>query len=379
MQVPVRVLDAARLRVDPPVLVALASSTIVFIATPFLIVPIAEQYGVTTGAAGIISTAQLAGFVISSWIAGRFLRPVRRNFAAIGVLGVAANLASIAAPSLLLLAACRLVSGLSLGLAAWFAWQAAFGNARRTGDTAVIGPLVGIVTPPAIAALVSVGDADLVFAVLAVIAGSPMLLLGRVDRADRLRPHTTRHAATPAARWILFALAMVTMGGSSVFVYAAAIGDDEVGLSPGVISLLFSANALVSIPAAKWTRSHGPAGVWFAATSVLAFLLAAVHVELVFAFSLVAWGFVFFMATPAAFTLLASRSVFPEERAGDAQAVMALGRVFGPAIGGALLAAGQPIAHGVVASGTMFSAALLLLFVERRTVAVSGPEAALSR
>ncbi|MEM8747658.1 MAG: hypothetical protein AAGF91_13230, partial [Actinomycetota bacterium] len=57
------------------------------------------------------------------------------------------------------------------------------------------------------------------------------------------------------------------------------------------------------------------------------------------------------------------------------QAVMALGRVFGPAVGGALLAAGQPIAQGAVASGTMFSAALLLLVVERRTTAVSGPDA----
>ena len=375
MQVPVRVLDAARLRVDPPVLIALASSTIVFIATPFLIVPIAEQFDVSAGAAGLISTAQLTGFVIASWTAGRFLRPVRRNFAAIGVLGIVANLGSVVAPSLTILAAWRLVSGLSLGLAAWFAWQAAFGNARRTGDTAVVGPLVGIVTPPAIATLVSLGDADLVFLVLAVVAGSPLLLIGRIPRADRLRPHATRHAATPAARWILLALTMVTMGGSAVFVYGAAIGEDEVGLSPGVISLLFSANALVSIPAAKWTRSHGPAGVWFAATSVLAFLLAAVHVQVVFAFTLVAWGFVFFMATPAAFSLLASRSVFPEERAGDAQAVMALGRVFGPAVGGALLAAGQPIAHGAVASGTMFSAALLLLVVERRTTAVSGPDA----
>ncbi len=79
---------------------------------------------------------------------------------------------------------------------------------------------------------------------------------------------------------------------------------------------------------------RGPAGFWYLLTAGLAFLLPAVHVAPVFVFALVGWGFVFFMGMPAAFALLASRSRFPEERAGDAQAVMALGRVFGPLIGG---------------------------------------------
>jgi hypothetical protein len=71
------------------------------------------------------------------------------------------------------------------------------------------------------------------------------------------------------------------------------------------------------------------------------------------------------MGIPAAFSLLAARSNFPEERAGDAQAVMALGRVFGPLMGGALLAAGSTGALAFAASATMGSAAVLLLYIDR--------------
>jgi DHA1 family inner membrane transport protein len=91
----------------------------------------------------------------------------------------------------------------------------------------------------------------------------------------------------------------------------------------------------------------------------------------VFSIAIVGWGFVFFMGVPAAFKLLAERSSFPEERAGDAQAVMALGRVFGPIMGGALLAAGSEIVLGWVAAGVMALGAGLLLYVDRqRFVAV---------
>ncbi len=86
--------------------------------------------------------------------------------------------------------------------------------------------------------------------------------------------------------------------------------------------------------------------------------------------ALVGWGFVFFMGVPAAFTLLAERSNFPEERAGDAQAVMALGRVFGPILGGALIAAGSEVTLGVVAAAVMSLGSLLLLYVDRKRFVV---------
>lgn len=336
-----------------------------FTATPFLLRPLADEFGSTIGAVGWISTAQLAGFVLASWAAGRFLKPVRLVFVTLGLLGLVSNLASAAAPNLTLLTATRFGSGLSLGLAAWFAWQDAFGNPQKTRDVAVVGPLIGVLLPPVITLFVDSAGPRWLFVAMALVSAVPLLFSRRVARVDRLRPHRTRHAATRGAQAMLVALTLVTLGGSSVFVYAAAVGTTYNDLSPFVVSLFFSANALVAIPAAKWRGGRGPAGLWFALTAVLALIMPSVHVPAVFAAAVIIWGAFFFMGIPAAFGLLASRSQFPEERAGDAQAMMALGRVFGPLIGGAFIAADQTTAMGVAASAIMFSAAGLMLYVDR--------------
>lgn len=351
-------------------LVAIASSTAVFTATPFLLSSVSAEYGVAVSTAGWMSTAQLAGFVLASWVGGRFLRPVRSVFVIGTLIGVIANLGSAAAPTFEMLALMRFGSGLSLGFAAWIAWQAAFGDSEKTGDVAVVGPLVGVVMSPLIALILeSVGLAWL-FVVLAAITATPLIWLRQVPRVDRLRPHRTRHTPTRAARAILLALGTITLGGSSVFVYSAAIGKDLDGLSPLTVSLLFSGNALAAIPSARWTGRRGPAGVWFLATAMCALAIAASRTPLIFGAALVGWGFVFFMGIPAAFNLLAERSNFPEERAGDAQAVMALGRVFGPIMGGTLIAAGSAVTLGFVAAGVMSVGSFLLLYVDRKRFVV---------
>jgi DHA1 family inner membrane transport protein len=89
--------------------------------------------------------------------------------------------------------------------------------------------------------------------------------------------------------------------------------------------------------------------------------------------AMVGWGFVFFMGIPAAFTLLAERSNFPEERAGDAQAVMAAGRVFGPLLGGALYASGSTGTLGVVSATIIAFGAGLLIYVDRQRFVVARP------
>ncbi len=369
-QVPVRVLAAARPSVPAALLVAIASSTAVFTATPFLLSAVSEEYDVALSTAGWISTAQLAGFVLASWIGGRFLRPVRSIFVIGTVIGVIANLGSAAAPTFELLALMRFGSGISLGFAAWIAWQAAFGDIEKTGDVAVVGPLVGVVMAPLIALILESVGLSWLFVVLAVITATPLIWRRQVPTTDRLRPHRTRHTPTKAARAILIALGAITLGGSSVFVYAAAIGKDLDGLSPLTVSLLFSANALASIPSARWTGRRGPAGVWFLATALCALAIAASRSGVVFGIAIIGWGFVFFMGVPAAFNLLAERSSFPEERAGDAQAVMALGRVFGPIMGGALLAAGSEVTLGFAAAAVMSLGSFLLLYVDRKRFVV---------
>jgi DHA1 family inner membrane transport protein len=105
-------------------------------------------------------------------------------------------------------------------------------------------------------------------------------------------------------------------------------------------------------------------------TAVCALVIAVARSGPLFSIAIVGWGFVFFMGVPAAFTLLASRSNFPEERAGDAQAVMALGRVFGPLLGGALYATGSTGTLGLVAAAVMMVGSALLLYVDRQRFVV---------
>ncbi len=373
MQVPVRVLLAARPAVPVSLLVGIASSTVVFTSTPFLLPAVAKSLEVSVGAASWISTMQLGGFVLASWFAGRVLHPVRSTFIACFAIGAGANLASAVAPTLLLLSLAAMASGVSLGLAAWFAWQAAFGDTAKTGDVAVIGPIVGTIAAPAVALLIEQLGVHWFYVILAGITASPLLFVLRIPTTAPTQARQQRHAPTRAAFVILVALGLLTLGGSSVFIFAAAIGKSDAGLSPTVVALLFSANALVGIPSARWQGRRGPAGVWFAATGACAVLVASTGgATVAFAVGLVAWGFMFWMGVPAAFVLLASRSKYPSERAGDAQAVMALGRVFGPLLGGALFAHGSIATLGGVAAGLMCAAAVMMLYIDRRTLPFIG-------
>jgi DHA1 family inner membrane transport protein len=371
IQVPLRLLTAAKPSVSAALLAAIATSTAVFTATPFALSAVAEEYTIAIGTAGWISTAQLAGFVVASWIGGRFFHPVRSVFLIGTLLGVVANLGSAFAPTFEILVALRFVSGLSLGLAAWIAWQAAFGDPSKTGDVAVVGPLVGVVVSPLIAIVLESAGLAWLFVALAVVSAVPIVFARQVPRVDHLRPDRSRHRATRAATVILGALGLLTLGGSSVFVYAAAIGEELDGLSPLTVSLLFSANALAAIPSARWTGRRGPAGLWFLLTAICALAIALSRSRWVFGIAMVGWGFVFFMGIPAAFTLLAERSNFPEERAGDAQAVMAAGRVFGPLLGGALYASGSTGTLGVVSATIIAIGAGFLIYVDRQRFVVA--------
>ena len=252
MLVPVRLLLAFKPQVAPALLVAIASSTVVFSATPFLLPAIAADRDISLSAVGWISTGQLGGFVLASFLAGRLLRPERHVFIIGAVLGVLSNLSSAVAPNLALLTIARGISGLSLGLAAWFGWQAAFGDNGRTGDVAVIGPLVGVVSAPAVSLLIHTAGVNWLFVVLAAITGLPLLCAQRIEQSVAPIDRGERHSATRAARLILLALGLITMGGSTVFVYAAAIGTGLNGLSAGAVALLFSGNALAGIPSARW-------------------------------------------------------------------------------------------------------------------------------
>jgi predicted MFS family arabinose efflux permease len=61
------------------------------------------------------------------------------------------------------------------------------------------------------------------------------------------------------------------------------------------------------------------------------------------------WGFAFWMGVPGVLKMLAARSIEPDERAGDAQALMAFGRAGGPLLGGGFADAGAFATLAVVA------------------------------
>jgi DHA1 family inner membrane transport protein len=364
-QTPVRVLQTLRPKVATGVLTATAVSTIVFSATPFLVRGVAVDQGVSVSTVGLISTAQLAGFGATTWVAGRFLRARRRMLVLAVVLGVIANLASGWAPWFSFLVATRVLSGVSLGLIAWIAWAEAFGDDQKVGDVAVIGPLVGTVGAPIIASVIDRSGPDALFYGLAALYLVPLFFIRTTHLDAAARPKQTRNRPTKAAAAILVALGMITCGGSAVFVYAGVIGQDDVGLSALAVSLVFSANALASVPSARFRGRRRLPGFWMAMTGLMAVVVGVVHHPVAFWLALPMWGFSFWMGTPGAFSLLAKRSRFPQERAGDAQSIMAAGRVVGPLIGGSMYAISAE-ALGLVGGGIMISAGLLMVYVEWR-------------
>ena len=364
-QTPVRVVQTLRPKVAAGVLTATAVSTVVFSATPFLVRGVAIDQDVSVSTVGIISTAQLAGFGLTTWAAGRFLRARRRMLVIAVLIGALANLASGWAPWFSFLVGARIVSGVSLGLIAWIAWAEVFGDDDKTGDVAVIGPLVGTIGAPIIATVIDKSGPDALFYGLAAIYLVPLFFIRTTNLDAAARPKHARNRPTRAAAAILLALGMITCGGSAVFVFASVIGQDEVGLDPFVVSLVFSANALASVPSARYRGTRKLPGFWMIVTGLAAVTVGTIHHPVAFWIALPVWGFAFWMGTPGAFSLLAERSKFPAERAGDAQSIMAIGRVLGPLLGGAMFAI-SPGVLGLVGGGIMFFAGMLMIYVEWR-------------
>lgn len=364
-QAPLRLLLTLRPKIPIAVLVATAVSTVVFAATPFLVKGVADDFDVGVGRVGLISTAQLAGFTLASWGAGRFLRPRRRTMVFAVLLGVVVNLLSGLAPWFSALLGLRFVSGISLGLIAWIAWAEVFGDDDRTGDVAVVGPIVGTLASPVVAAVIDQQGVDMLFFGLSALHLVPLVFISSTRFREVERARTARHRPTRAAAAILVCLALMTLGGSAVFVFLGVIGQDEVGLSALVVSLAFSANAIAGVPSARYRGSRRLPGIWMLVTAACAVVVAAYHHAAVFWVALPLWGFSFWMATPGAFSLLAERSRYPSERAGDAQAVMAAGRVIGPLVGGVAYTA-SPMLLGVVGGGVMAVGALAMVYIEWR-------------
>ncbi len=337
MQLPVRVSLLLNPSVSVGILLATGFGTLVFVSTPFLFPLVSDHYGIGLGLTALIGTFQLGGFVIGSWGAGRHLSPSRRVFFVALLLSVLANLASALLPIYPILIALRFVSGISMGMISWFGWVQVFGDEARMGEIAVIGPIVGVLTSPLIALVATRGGASSIFLFLGLLAIGPLIFNRTTGVPGTSAPTGERHQAVFVARVLLVCLGLFTFGGSAVFGYAVVIGAERLGLSSSEVAWVFSLNALCAALSAGRTGKRGIPGPWLMSTGIMAILLATASSTWVFAGAAAWWGFAFWMGVPGVFTILASRSDYPEERAGDAQAVMAIGRVFGPLAGGILL------------------------------------------
>ena len=333
-----------------------------FSATPLVLAPLATEFEVSTGTAALFSAAQLGSFVVGSWTVGRVVDPSRRLFV-IGLVTLsAANVVAAFIGSFVMLVVTRSVSGLALGVLIWIAYSQVFGDDERTGDITTVGPLTAVVSAPIIGVLLELGDVRTVFLVLASVSLVPLVWVPSIVVPDRTP--TGRNRAVRAALVIIAALTIATLGGSAVFVFMGAIATDRYGMSALVISLAFSANALVSIPTARFRGRRRFAGGYFALTGVCAVISTQADQSAVLWVVLCVWGAAFWMAAPGSYTLLAERSRFPTERAGDAQAAMALGRALGPLVAGALVAGGEYATLGWVGGGLLVVAGALLVAVE---------------
>ena len=366
MQTPVQIVTLLRPQTRADLLAAAGVSSMVFTATPFLLPVVSDQYDVSLGIASLISSFQLGGFVIASWTVGRLVQPSRRLLVLALLAAAAANVASALVPWYSALLGLRLLGGIALAVVAWLGWQEVFGDNDRMGDVAVVGPVVGIVGAPLASFLADWSGADAVFIALGIFALLPLVVPHPSSEISaNAPPRYGRSKPIPVTRVILICLGLLTAGGSAVFVFAAALGIDDLGMDPFLVSLAFSGNALVSIPAARYRGARPLAGLWLIGTATMAAIVTTVDVDVIFWAAIVFWGFAFWMGVPGVFKLLSERSAHPADRAGDAQSIMAAGRVVGPLLGAAFIEAGSIELLGITAAAMMTAAALVLVAVER--------------
>jgi DHA1 family inner membrane transport protein len=201
----------------------------------------------------------------------------------------------------------------------------------------------------------------MVFVALAVVAVAAMFL--PVDFGDL--PRIGRNVSGSRSNRVLLAtLLVLSIGGSSVFIFTAAAAETLHGLTPATVSWALSLNAVAGVMATRRTARRRHAALWLIVTAASALAVGVIGSSAVFFAALTLWGFAFWKAVPAILELLAERSNKPSERMGDAQAAMAAGRVVGPILGGAALGAGQFARLSTVGSIVIMLAAISVSIVE---------------
>jgi len=346
MFAPTRLAYALRPNAPIGILAAAAAVALLFGATPFLIPEVSDHYGVSHGMAAGISVAQVSAFAVTNLVLPRWLAPTGNLLRWSAFVLVVANVLSALPDQFWLLIALRVLAGFAAGALIWVSWADAMRNPRSLAGVASAGPVTALVSAPLLSALAGMGD-QAVYLALGV-AALPALFL-RVDTGvtEKASGSVSRSRSN---RVLLVALLLLAFFGSSVFVFVAVSARQALGLSPFAASFAYSLNAAFGLLGARLSSRHRRPGWWLLSVGPSVYLAAVGgQVWLVF-LGMAWWGFAFWMGVPGVLQMLAARSLEPEERAGDAQALMAFGRAAGPVLGGGLTDAGSFTTLAVLAA-----------------------------
>ena len=371
MFAPIRSLVAFRPSAAPGLLAGAAGVAGLFAATAFLVPAVAVRFGISVGAAGLISVVQVGGFTIATLVAGRKIRADGRILVGAAIAQVIANLISAAVGWFWLLLAARLVAGVGAGLVTWMAWIDAMKEHAVMRDIAGIGPFTALVSAPLFGLLTSLWGDRPVFLVLALLAAAPLAF--RVDLSGEAAPTRRRVSPSRSNLVLLGSLALLTLAGSSMFMFTVAMAEVRIGLDPSIAAFAISANAAAGFAATRLRARTGTASLWMAGIAVAIGSMLVFPMAPVFFVAMAAWGFCFWMAVPEVLRQVAAWSLVPAERVGDAQGLMAPGRVVGPGVGGLLVGAGSFVAVGIEAVAGTTVAVAVIGGVERYRRGRTGP------
>ncbi len=362
MFAPTRLFLSLRPHAAPALIVSASAVAALFAATPFLIPAVAERFDVSLGRSALISTVQVAGFAATTFTSARTLAPTRTLLVAAALGSVLTNALSAAVGSFGMLLVLRTLAGISAGMLVWLAWTDAMKHAKKMRDVAGVGPLTALIGAPVIGTVANAGGDQPVYLVLAAIA-LPIAFL----RSDFDGERWVRRRMSPSRSNIvlLVALGLLTMFGSSLFVFVASLGQQKVGMAPLTVALAYSFNALSGFTGARIRAPHASARYFILSMALANATVAFVHHPVALFLGMGLWGFSFWMAVPDLLGRIADWSLVPQERVGDAQAMMALGRAAGPLIGAVLVGDGAFGTLGLVSSTGIASVALLTAGVAR--------------
>lgn len=341
---PVRQPLSLRPTFSPGLIASAAVVSVMFAATAFLFPPLVERFGLTTAQVGLYSTVQVAAFSIASFGAGRLLRTSRAILVLSALVLVVANFMSGLAPGFTELVAMRGLAGLAAGTINWIAWAEAARQPAAMGRVAAIGPVAAAAGSIAFAPLIGGLGYESVFFLLAILGGVSLLLPIDVERGTRVGRRVSDSRSNLV---LLVAMAGMTLFGSAAFVFIG-LHLEGIDAPDWVLSAAMTGNALFGIAGTRVTGRR--AWPWFVAVAVSVAMSFVTPFAWLSVLGLWLWGFAFWVTVPKVLRLLEDRSDRPGERTGDAQGIMAVGRIVGPVTGGGLEAAGGFVLLGTVSA-----------------------------